>query len=375
MLPTALDKSRPLSLYIHVPFCKRKCDYCAFYSVPTCEVDKKDIERYVSLILSEINAIASEWGRPFKTIFVGGGNPGMLGYTNLGKILSAASQNGLSEECTIEINPENLTEEIESLKPYLTRISVGIQSMDEKALAILGRNGSVEENERALSLLSSASFDFNADIMTAIPGISVETTLSDIRKTAKYNPGHISLYCLTFEENTPLIERAKPIGDEMEAEVLKSAWAELSDLGYSHYEVSNFAKEGKECIHNLVYWNLGQYIGIGPGAESSIGYRNVVSMRENETLYEYLKCPEFTCMNLSEEEAEEEFLLTTLRTRRGIVKEEYRERFMKNFDDIYGEKIAKLDCKAYINTQKSFSLTEEGFMILDRIILEMVMAL
>ena len=326
-----LDKSRDLSLYIHVPFCARKCDYCAFYSIPVSGDDER-IEKYMSFILAELDALSREWGRAYKTIFIGGGNPGMLGYERLGRILREACRNGFAEECTIEINPENVSDDIISLSPYLTRVSVGIQSMDSAVLKMLGRNADIASNEKALSILSASPFDFNADIMTAVPGFAPEATLRDIEKIASYSPDHISLYCLAFEEGTPLAARAVPIGDEGERNALLASWSFLADLGYRHYEVSNFARDGKECMHNKVYWDLGQYIGFGPGAESSIGYGMALSMREPESLDGYLSKPELTCYPLSAEETEEEVLLTSLRTVYGIDKKEYSIRFGKDFD-------------------------------------------
>ena len=132
---------------------------------------------------------------------------------------------------------------------------------------------------------------------------------------------------------------------------------------------------GKECLHNKVYWSLGQYIGFGPGAESSIGYSEAVSMREPETIEEYIRKPELTCFNLTREETEEEVLLTSLRTIYGIDKGEYSKRFGKDFDALYSERISALDPDCYIDSPDRFSLTEEGFLKLDRIILEMAMAL
>lgn len=375
MLPERIDRTKPLSLYIHVPFCRTKCDYCAFYSVPYACVDESEVQRYMDILISEIRALSDDWQQPFRTIFIGGGNPGMLGYERLGRILREACRNGFAEECTIEINPENVRDDIISLSPYLTRVSVGIQSMDSAVLKMLGRNADIASNEKALSILSASPFDFNADIMTAVPGFAPEATLRDIEKIASYSPDHISLYCLTFEEGTPLAARAVPIGDEGERNALLASWALLADLGYRHYEVSNFAREGKECMHNKVYWDLGQYIGFGPGAESSIGYGMALSMREPESLDGYLSKPELTCYPLSAEETEEEVLLTSLRTVYGIDKKEYSIRFGKDFDTTYGSRIAMLDSRSYMNTEERFSLTEQGFLILDRIILEMAMAL
>ncbi len=370
-----LSYSLPLSLYIHVPFCVRKCDYCAFYSLPLSSLDPSWMDRYLNVILAEIEALNRDYGKPYKTIFLGGGNPGVLGADRLRRILEKAEENGMAEEVTVETNPETLTESFLSLSGLMTRVSVGIQSMDDSVLSSLGRNARQSDNLRALSLLSASSVRWNADIITAVPGESVETTLSDIEEVASYNPGHISFYCLSFEEGTPLIGRAAPIGEEKEAQFLRSGWEKLSSLGYEHYEVSNFARKGERCLHNEVYWKLGQYVGFGPGAESSIGYAPVTSMRDSEDLLSFLSSPELECTPLTMEETEEEFLLTLLRTKDGIDKNEYQRRFARSFDDVYTDAISTLDRSFFRNTKDIFSLTEDGFMMLDRIILTLAMGM
>ena len=241
--------------------------------------------------------------------------------------------------------------------------------MNEDVLRTLGRNATAEDNKRALAMLSGSGKRFNADIITAVPGESVGTTLEDIRTIASYGAGHISCYCLTFEEGTPLSRTLRPIDEELEIEFLREAWKELESLGYRHYEISNFAREGEECLHNKVYWNLGQYIGIGPGAEGSIGWSRSVSLREPETLWSYISGEKGTAVLLTEEETEEEFLLTTLRTAEGIDKSIYNSRFHMDFDKRYHDVIATLDPALYRNDSHSFSLTEDGFMLLDTVIL------
>lgn len=370
-----LDYSKPLSLYIHVPFCHSKCDYCAFYSLPEKCVEISEISRYVSTVIAEIKAISSDYKKPFYTIFMGGGNPGILGYDNIRKILEVAEENGMPEEVTIEINPEDVNDGISSLLPYLTRVSVGIQSLNGNTLGTLGRNASLENTQRALSVLTSSSFDFNVDLMVAVPGQGIDDVLSDIEGVAKYDPDHISLYCLTFEEGTALIEREKQVGEDFESDILLAAWNRLSELGFEHYEISNFAKRGKRCKHNMVYWNLGQYIGLGPSAESSIGYSEIVSMRNTENLHDYLVDPAFECNPLDLRESQEEYLLVSLRIKDGIDKIEYGKRFGVDFDSRYKDAIKTLQSDDYIDSEESFSLTESGMMKLDRIILTLAMEL
>lgn len=368
-----LDLSLPISLYVHIPFCKKKCDYCAFYS--KSPKDEQEIEKYVSILEKEIAAVVKEVGKPFYTIFFGGGTPGFLGVENLKRLLKVAETYGVPEEVTIETNPEFVSEDLLELKPYVNRISVGIQSLHENVLKSLGRNSTVEKNLKALEILSRLGWNWNADIITAVPGESIEDTLEDIRKIASFQPDHISFYCLTFEEGTPLLAREKPLGDLLEADFLEAGWAQLRKLGYEHYEISNFAKPGKQSKHNNVYWALGQYIGVGPTAESSLGFSKTVSMRNTESLEDFFQKTEFTCERLNEIETEESYLLTALRVSSGIDKESYQKRFLKDFDETYEEMISMLDSSWYLNSSSNFCLTEKGMLHLDGVILQLAMAI
>ena len=363
-----LDPSRPLSLYIHVPFCHTKCGYCAFYSVPESMQCDGDIGKYTERTIESIERLTGEYDKPFHTVFIGGGNPGTLGLGRLESILDAALIHGKPEECTSEINPEDIDEAFLSIDA-IDRVSVGIQSMDGNVLRTLGRNASVSDNIRALSLLSESGKRFNADIITAVPGEEYGTALSDISVAASYGAGHISYYCLTFEEGTPLASRMTPVDEDTEIGFLRRGWKHLADLGYRHYEVSNFALPGEECLHNKVYWELGQYIGIGPGAESSIGWEKAVSLREPEDIRSYIEGRNGTGARLTAEETEEEYLMTVLRTSSGIDKKVYASRFHHDFDSRYGSVISSLDRALYLNDGSAFRLTEDGFMLLDTVIL------
>lgn len=371
MIPS-LDLTRPLSLYIHIPFCTKKCDYCAFYSK---KAENKIIDEYFSILMKELQEIKKEYERPFYTIYIGGGNPALLGYDRLLTLLKSATEYGKSAETTVEVNPENLTPDIFSLYPYADRISIGIQSMHSSVLKTLGRNSTLEDNYKALKLLSHSPFTFNADIITAVPNEKIYETLEDIEIVSSFDPKHISFYCLTMEENTPIIKKYRPIGEEKEREFLSCGWNKLKELGYEHYEISSFAKNNKRSKHNSLYWQLGQYIGLGPTAESFLGYTTGVTMRNTETIEDYLKNPDFQCEEISREETIESYLLTALRTKIGIDKKEYSSRFSSSFDEDFKERIPLIDNSFYINNEDSFSLTEEGFLVLDRIILTLAMAI
>lgn len=364
--------SRPVSLYIHVPFCRHRCDYCAFYS---SILDIKKIDDFYLVLKKELELVTEEIHNPFYTIYFGGGNPILLGVDRIKALLEVATKYGNSKECTIEINPEDISEELEGLFPYLQRISTGIQSMNDSTLSFLNRRARGSDNIKAMEYLSSSPFIWNADLITAVPGTDVGDTLYDIEKVALYNPEHISFYCLTFEENTPLIKRSSPLGEEKEMDFLLSGWQKLRKLGYNHYEISAFCRPGFECKHNMVYWNLGQYIGLGPSAESYLGYIDGVTMRNKEDIDSYLESPDFDCERLSKKETEESYLLTSLRTSKGIDKNEYCTRFSSSFDETYREAISHLDEKWYENSPSFFHLTEDGMMMLNTVILTLSMVI
>ncbi len=370
-----IDLERPLSLYIHVPFCKTKCGYCAFYSIPECRTQKEMVDSYFSIVKQKLEAFLAEYQHPFYTIFIGGGNPGLLGYERLRELLTLAQKYGKSEEVTIEINPENVNDEIFTLSSLVTRVSVGLQSFDSDKLKVLERNTDSEKNKRALSLLREMKNKYgtiiNGDLICCVPGESVEVLNSDIETLASFDVDHISMYSLAFEEGTRLTSRYQPLSDDEQINLMESGQHLLSELGYEHYEVSAYAKDGAYCKHNQVYWTLGQYIGFGPTAESSLGYKKVVSLREKSSIEEYLLKPEFDAVPLSITEAQEEYLLTTLRTKAGIDKAIYKERFALDFDSIYAEAIKELDPNFYTDNEKNFSITEEGVMMLDTIIFKL----
>lgn len=363
----------PLSLYIHIPFCTRKCDYCAFYSIV---YDNTTIDRYYHLLIGELSSIVEEVKSPFYTIYIGGGNPALLGKERLKSILLLAQKYGKSKEVTIEFNPENISDDLITLYPLFTRLSVGIQALDDKTLTTIGRNARRKDNIRALEILSSSHIPFNVDLISCVPCDEKNRIINDIHEVIKYNPSHISLYSLTFEEGAELTSRLKPLCEEEERKELLSSWKELKSLGYNHYEISSFSKgKENESLHNKVYWSLGQYIGLGPSAESLLGYNNPISMRNTESLEEYLKDPSFQCYNLNLKEVEEEYLIVKLRTKYGINKEEYKSRFNKDFDTFYKSRIEKLKKGIYVNNNKRFYLNEQGMLLLDSVILTLALEL
>lgn len=328
------------------------------------------IDRYVSEIRKEILSVE----RPFHTIYIGGGNPGKIGKENLISLLEVTMRNSRAEEVTVELNPEDVGPWINELSGLVDRISVGIQSMNQQVLSYLGRNVTVKENIEALEILASSKFSFNADIITSVPSFSVDDTLSDIRKIASYEPDHISFYSLVYEEGTRFFPLYEKRDEDYEVDCLTEGWKLLSSLGYEHYEVSNFARKGKYAKHNLVYWNLGEYLGLGTSAESHLGADPYYSMRSDQSVEEFINRAEYDVEKLEEEDLMIEYIMVALRTEWGIDKKRFSSLFSVSFDSLLEKVRKEIRPECFKDNENAFSLTEEGFMVLDDIVRNIVIA-
>jgi len=324
---SAFDYSKPLSLYIHIPLCNAKCDYCAFYSLPKGKTEKSAIHAYVMQISQQIKNVAPLMDRPFYTAFIGGGNPGCLDIEDLKTICEAVCTNGRPEEFTTEINPESLTPEHQVLfEKYLNRMSMGVQSLDERALRYMGRNVTLEQTKEGIALACSikqkTGCRLSFDMITCLPVFHNPTDdLQNLLNTCTVQPEHLSVYALTPEEETPFYKRleskkAEQLPDsDAQADILQNIWDYLKAKGYEHYEVSNFAKPGFSSLHNSVYWNYGQYMGLGPSAHSRAFKDGTVTAFEVAGNM-HSQCTE--CTILTKEQALEEFVLMGLRHKDGL---------------------------------------------------------
>ncbi len=360
---SCFDFNEQTSLYIHIPFCFSKCGYCAFYSVSVC--NDSLISSYVDRICEEIETVTGLMDKPFYTAFIGGGNPGCLSVNQLERICKAVCKNGRPKEFTSEMNPESLTREHFSLfEIYLTRLSMGIQSLDEEALSFLGRNCSLDEELKgislALELREKMGCSLNFDIICCLP--NAHDSSSDIRKIHELaNPEHISLYALSIEEGTRLYKKGiSPMADDEQGRHLMGLWSLLSSLGYKHYEVSNFSKEGKESLHNTVYWDYEQYIGLGCAAAST-GFRGKKTYRcENSSdikTYVSSECfSTYDCSLLSDEETEEELIMLGLRHKKGLS--------LQRLEEIRGNKTKSIPA-GFTIIDNHIIPSEEGFLVAD----------
>ena len=338
----------------------------------------------------ELSSIVSAYSKPFSTIFIGGGNPGCLTYTQLQSMLSLAHSKGKSSECTIEMNPETFNRSLFPLfkDTLVTRVSMGIQSMDDGVLSTLGRNARRKDNLNAIALAKEAhdtyGIDLSFDLMLCLPGQSLEMAINDIDEIMSLaSPSHISLYCLTVEEGTDLSEKVSsgllPVLDEDGQEAfLWGVWNHLKKIGFRHYEVSNFSKHDSRCNHNLTYWNLDSYVGLGCSAASALrdGSR-LQHFSQNQTLFAYAHGIPFSGYSeekLTLSEHLEEFLMMALRTDTGIDKAQFQKRFSSSFDTIFSSVLESLESSWFISTEQSFSLTEIGFMVLDEVVLRFALA-
>lgn len=363
---------RPLSLYIHIPFCIKKCFYCDFLSG---QASREEKEVYIKKLLEEMDYWKEEVQEEYfiRTVFLGGGTPTCLEPSQLlriGRKLSEfpmagqagrAKKENIAEqlperkesspeqffyEFTAEANPGTLTKEkIQVLKEIgANRVSLGLQSAQEKELKALGRVHSYEDFLESFALLRSCGFqNINVDLMADLPYQTLESYQSTLSSVLELEPEHISSYSLIVEEGTPFFKMQKEgtlfLPDEETDRQMYGLTKEiLAKKGYERYEISNYAKQGKECRHNLTYWEMGEYLGLGLGASS---YFQGCRFSNTDRQQEYCSLPaghlQRERKKLSKKEEMEEYVFLGLRMRKGISLEDYKKRFGVDFKKCYQE--------------------------------------
>jgi oxygen-independent coproporphyrinogen-3 oxidase len=269
------EPAGPLGLYVHVPFCASTCYFCAFYQTkPTGDA----VDKFLTAV--EVEAALVTWPRSAGTVFWGGGTPGLLAPADLKRLgeLVRRLTAGRHEEWTVELAPASVTEARLAVLRELgvARISMGVQSFRPALLDALGRQHTVEQIHRAYERIRAAGFaSVNLDLMFALPGQTEADWLADVAEALRLAPDHLSTYCLTFEEDTALwVKLAQgrvKLDPEHEARLYETTWATLAAAGYEQYEVSNFARPGHACRHNLNTWRMHEWVGLGPSAASQHG--------------------------------------------------------------------------------------------------------
>lgn len=364
-------KNKKLGIYIHIPFCARKCNYCDFLSAPETRETK---ERYLSLLDREMQLykeIVS--AREADTLFIGGGTPSFLETDLTDKLLCSVKKWIPSEnlkEFTIECNPNSVTEEKLNLykEAGVTRISLGMQSACDEELKKLGRLHSVKEFEKTYELVRKHGFErVNIDVMAAIPGQTIESYKHTLEYVVGLSPEHISSYSLIIEEGTPFYEKYRenpPVDEDTDRQMYDLTKEILGRHGYHRYEISNYAKEGQECIHNLKYWQGGDYLGFGLGAASCMEHERWSNVR-GLTDYEDRICrgqkPVEQTEEISKEEQMAEFMFLGLRCMEGVSAERFEKRFHQSLEERYGKVLHKYENMGLMRlVNGNWQLTEQG---------------
>lgn len=342
-------ETQKLGVYIHIPFCVRKCNYCDFLSAP-CTDDVK--EQYVAALVKEITSAAiSLKGYVVDTVFLGGGTPSLLETHQIQRVMEAVWDNFSHTsyvETTIECNPGTITEAKAEkwLEMGINRISFGLQSANDKELQGLGRIHTVEEFLDSYLLARGCGFNnINIDLMSALPYQTEESFYGTLRSVAGLAPQHLSVYSLIVEEGTPLYKwvedgnEDKLPTEEVERRMYYKTRDILAEYGYERYEVSNYAKKGYECKHNLGYWERKDYVGLGLGASSlinNIRYHNTTELSKyiEEAGQNVFSKEEQESLSIKDQMAE--FMFLGLRKTKGIQKEAFEQCFGVKFEDIYG---------------------------------------
>jgi len=276
---SGLSNPPPLSLYIHIPWCVRKCPYCDFNSHEAKQAIPE--EAYVDALIQDLEqATPLVWGRKIHSVFFGGGTPSLFSGASIDKILSHVRMLTPLEygaEITLEANPGTVdTAHFQAYKEAgVNRVSLGIQSFDDRYLKALGRIHDTEQVQQAAALAISTFERVNLDVMYALPEQTLEDALNDAKLACELSPAHLSFYHLTLEPNTPF-HRTPPSlpDDDTSATMQEEIEAYLAQQGYQNYETSAFAKPGLQCKHNLNYWTFGDYLGIGAGAHSKLSFHD-----------------------------------------------------------------------------------------------------
>ena len=371
----------PLELYVHIPFCVRKCQYCDFLSGPSDEETK---DRYIEALLKEIRAAEHTEDYEIVSVFIGGGTPSALKAEAIASIMRTLQEQFFfceDAEVTIEANPG--TVDLEKLTIYrnvgINRLSLGLQSTDAEELKLLGRIHSYEEFLKSYEWARKAGFsNINIDLTFAIPGQTGEAWRQHLYQVAELNPEHISAYSLIIEEGTPFAEQNLDLPDEdTEYQMYEDTAEILERYGYRQYEISNYAKQGYMCRHNAGYWQRLEYLGFGLGASSLYG-----GMRFSNThqMQEYLKesrNPDQIRKDvtvLSRNEQIEEFMFLGLRMTEGISEKKFEENFDVRLMDIYGDILQKYEETGFMeHIETKWRLTRKGIHVSNHILADFLL--
>lgn len=373
-----------LSIYIHIPFCVKKCFYCDFLSFSS---DREEKEAYIQALLEEIKREAPRYkSHLVDTVFFGGGTPSLLDGGQIVGIMEALKRCyhfATTPEVTIEVNPGTVDKEklLAYQKAGINRLSIGTQSLQEEELQLLGRIHGVSDFYRTFYMAREVGFDnINIDLMSALPGQKIESYRDSLDKVIELQPEHISAYSLIIEEGTPFFDRYGI--DAKQKEMLPSEEEErlmyeetgrlLDEAGYWRYEISNYARAGRECRHNIAYWKRENYVGFGLGSASmvdNVRWKNTSDISKYMAMFSGQAADDVSgdrsdireeIQYLSMEEQMEEFMFLGLRLTGGVSRAVFLKLFQKNIEDVYGDVLTKLRKQGLIKSFEQITLTPFG---------------
>lgn len=359
-----------MGLYLHIPFCRKKCAYCDFYSA---FYGDEALDNYTNGLISQIKNWGGRLCRPLvDTVYFGGGTPSLLGERIISVIGAVKEAFCLAEEneITLEVNPSVNAEGLlaAAKRAGVNRLSVGAQSGDNAMLSLLGRTHTAEDTLKTVKTARELGFDnISLDLMMGLPGSDLSTLKADLDFILSANPDHISAYILKTEKNTLFYKMRDTLNlpDEDEtAEQYLYMCRYLEEKGFSHYEISNFAKSGFEGKHNLKYWHCEEYLGIGPSAHSFLKGERFYYPRDSRA---FLRGE--PPVSDGEGGGEEEYIMLALRLKEGLCFSKYRERFGKDLDESIKKAALPLYNAGLLNINNdSISLTDRGMLLSNSII-------
>lgn len=353
----------PIGIYIHIPFCKKRCAYCDFFST---FYNPEVVKSYISALLKEIKKWGGKLARPVNSLYIGGGTPSLIKGAII-SILNCVRDNfELTDNCeiTVEVNPESASEEFlfSAFSAGVNRLSIGVQSFKDDELKMLGRSHSALQARNTYYLAKSLGFkNISLDLMMCLPKSNIASLKFTLDSFMRLSPAHISAYMLKIEENTAFDkQKIKPLEDDKQAEQYLFTCEYLRNHGYIHYEISNFAKPKYESVHNLRYWNCEEYLGIGPSAASFIDKKRFFYPNN---LKKFISSPE-TYFDGHGGSTEEKIMLG-LRTNRGAD--------ISPFCKIDDPRLIKYEQEGLLKIDYPYVyLTDKGMLLSNRIITELI---
>lgn len=379
------SEKMPLGIYVHIPFCRSKCHYCDFYSIPG--EDRKLMDLYLKAICTHIResgALAPAYR--VDTIYFGGGTPSHFGGEALAAILTTIRQSfdvSPRAEITFEANPDSVTTRLlRKLKSEgFNRVSLGIQSDNDELLHSLGRPHTFEDAQEAVKLIRRAGFrNLSLDLMYGLPGQTLPEWMDTLNNVLRLQPDHLSCYGLKVEKGTPLYDIKDQCGlpeDDVQADMYLAMVELLKQKGYRQYEISNFAKRGMASAHNLKYWQGGEYLGFGANASSDFDGKRFIMVRD---IHKYISGVLnrgqviFDLQEIPLRDRAGEYLITRLRTYHGISRDEYERQYLLPFDPIQEELEKNRAVHLAIYSDGRWRLSPEGFLLSNTIISDLLLA-